>query len=307
MANKNIDGDVNVQFTEASSRQSLETGESVKTLFGKVRKWLSDLKPVAFSGSYSDLANKPTVVNNVTYDSANKSLRKTKDGLASTIVSISMLKTDMELDNVDNTLTQKVDKALEQTGYNLLEITAGTQIVNGVTFTVDRVAGTITANGTATAQVAFVINSNVGLSHNYKGELWSDGSPSGSSVNTYFLNYEDNNGKNVNCYTNEPILLTNTTPPATITRALIYILPAELARMPFQPYAMSNADLTQKALIKEDNNAGGYNITLDKPFTLRYSFYAISVNRYGIQLDQGGDIVSIKSDGIYFNGSKVGP
>jgi hypothetical protein len=52
--------DMNVQFTEASSRQSIESGESVKTLFGKIRKWLSDLKPVAFSGSYNDLSNKPT-------------------------------------------------------------------------------------------------------------------------------------------------------------------------------------------------------------------------------------------------------
>lgn len=218
-------------------------------------------------------------------------------------------------------LTQKVDKALDQTGYNMLEITANTQTINGITFTVDKAAGTITANGTATAQVAFVINSNVGLSLNYKGELWSDGSPSGSSINTYFLNYEDNNGKNVNCYTNEPILLTNTTPPATITRVLIYIrsgvtvnnlvfkpmiTTAELAGVPFQPYALSNADLTQKALLKEDDNAGGYDITLDKPFRLGYGFYSISITRNGITLDQGGDIVSIKSDGIYFNGEKIG-
>lgn len=61
MANKNVNGDVNVSFTEAASRQTLDSGESVKTLFGKLRKWLSDLKPVAFSGSYNDLTNKPTL------------------------------------------------------------------------------------------------------------------------------------------------------------------------------------------------------------------------------------------------------
>lgn len=61
MADKRLDGDVEVNFTEAASRQSLESGESVKTLFGKLRKWLSDLKPVAFSGSYNDLTNKPTL------------------------------------------------------------------------------------------------------------------------------------------------------------------------------------------------------------------------------------------------------
>lgn len=61
MANRNINGDVNVEFNEASSRQGLDSGESVKILFGKVRKWLSDLKPVAFSGSYNDLTNKPSI------------------------------------------------------------------------------------------------------------------------------------------------------------------------------------------------------------------------------------------------------
>ena len=61
MANRNINGDVNVEFTEATSRQGLDSGESVKTLFGKIRKWLSDLKAVAFSGSYNDLTNKPTI------------------------------------------------------------------------------------------------------------------------------------------------------------------------------------------------------------------------------------------------------
>lgn len=61
MANKQYNGDVNVEFTEAQSRQSLESGESVKTLFGKLRKWLTDLKAVAFSGSYNDLTNKPNI------------------------------------------------------------------------------------------------------------------------------------------------------------------------------------------------------------------------------------------------------
>ena len=51
MANKNISGDVNVEFTEAQSRQSLESGESVKTLFGKLRKWLTDLGTAAFTNS----------------------------------------------------------------------------------------------------------------------------------------------------------------------------------------------------------------------------------------------------------------
>lgn len=51
--------DTTVQFTEASSRTAPATGESQATLWGKVKKLFSDLKTVAFSGSYADLSNIP--------------------------------------------------------------------------------------------------------------------------------------------------------------------------------------------------------------------------------------------------------
>ena len=54
-----MEADVNVEFNEASSRQQLNSGESVKTLFGKLKKFLTDLKAVAFSGAYSDLSGVP--------------------------------------------------------------------------------------------------------------------------------------------------------------------------------------------------------------------------------------------------------
>lgn len=56
-------------FTAAHARENLKSGESHATLFGKIVKWFSDLKAVAFSGSYNDLSNKPTiptVINNNT-------------------------------------------------------------------------------------------------------------------------------------------------------------------------------------------------------------------------------------------------
>lgn len=48
-------------FTKASSRTELNSTDTVPTLFGKIAKWLSDLKTVAFTGSYNDLTNKPTI------------------------------------------------------------------------------------------------------------------------------------------------------------------------------------------------------------------------------------------------------
>ncbi len=56
-------------FTAASARENLKSGEKHSILFGKIAKWFADLKAVAFSGSYNDLSNKPTiptVINNNT-------------------------------------------------------------------------------------------------------------------------------------------------------------------------------------------------------------------------------------------------
>lgn len=50
-------------FTEAPDRTAIESGETLPTLFGKIKKWLSDLKTVAFTGNYDDLTNKPDVSN----------------------------------------------------------------------------------------------------------------------------------------------------------------------------------------------------------------------------------------------------
>ena len=59
MAEKNMDADINVEFEESASRQQLNSGESVVTLFGKIKKFFTDLKAVAFSGSYNDLSDTP--------------------------------------------------------------------------------------------------------------------------------------------------------------------------------------------------------------------------------------------------------
>ena len=55
-------------FTEASARTNINSGETYPTIFGKIKKFFADLKAVAFSGSYNDLTDKPTIptVNNAT-------------------------------------------------------------------------------------------------------------------------------------------------------------------------------------------------------------------------------------------------
>ena len=48
-------------FTEAASRTNIATGEKLSVIFGKIKKFFTDLKTVAFTGSYTDLSNKPTI------------------------------------------------------------------------------------------------------------------------------------------------------------------------------------------------------------------------------------------------------
>ena len=51
-------------FTEASTRANIASGEKLSTLFGKIKKFFTDLKTIAFTGSYTDLLNKPTSMQN---------------------------------------------------------------------------------------------------------------------------------------------------------------------------------------------------------------------------------------------------
>ena len=53
--------DMTTAFTQASTRTNLKTGEKISASFGKIMKWFADLKAVAFSGSYNDLSNKPSI------------------------------------------------------------------------------------------------------------------------------------------------------------------------------------------------------------------------------------------------------
>lgn len=48
-------------FTQATTRANIASGEKLSVIMGKIMKFFADLKTVAFSGSYNDLSNKPTI------------------------------------------------------------------------------------------------------------------------------------------------------------------------------------------------------------------------------------------------------
>lgn len=53
--------DVAPTFLQAKTRENINSGEKLPVLFGKIKKWYTDLKAVAFSGSYNDLSDTPTI------------------------------------------------------------------------------------------------------------------------------------------------------------------------------------------------------------------------------------------------------
>lgn len=59
-----------VAFQAASKRENILSGETHKVIFGKIKKFFTDLKTVAFTGSYNDLTDLPSYVKSQTITSA---------------------------------------------------------------------------------------------------------------------------------------------------------------------------------------------------------------------------------------------
>lgn len=87
-------GDNVVEFEQASSRQNIESGETHKTLFGKIKKWFADLAAGAFMQvitSYTDLMAGTNVTGylvnaKAVQDGFNAKLNKTGDTVMGNLV-----------------------------------------------------------------------------------------------------------------------------------------------------------------------------------------------------------------------------
>lgn len=65
--------DTTVTFTEAENLVNVTSGDTTATIAGKIRKFFSDLKTVAFSGKYSDLTGTPGEMTGATASAAGTS------------------------------------------------------------------------------------------------------------------------------------------------------------------------------------------------------------------------------------------
>lgn len=118
------------------TRQALNSGDKMSVLFGKISKWLTDLKTIAFTGSYNDLSNKPTIptkTSDITNDSgyitsASVPVKSVNSKTGDVVLS----KADIGLGNVDNTSdANKPISTATQTALNLKEDKANKGVANG--------------------------------------------------------------------------------------------------------------------------------------------------------------------------------
>ncbi len=61
---KAVSEKISTEFSEDAKRENINSGEKLSVILGKIKKWFSDLKAVAFSNNYNDLDNKPTSLKN---------------------------------------------------------------------------------------------------------------------------------------------------------------------------------------------------------------------------------------------------
>ncbi len=92
-------------FSQAASRGNINSGEKMSVIFGKIKKYFADLKTVAFTGSYNDLTNRPSIPAAVRVKGGAESAYRTGD--------VNLTKVNIGLGNVDNTAdaNKSVDKA----------------------------------------------------------------------------------------------------------------------------------------------------------------------------------------------------
>ena len=171
--------DTTVAFTEASARENIVSNEKSSTLFGKVQKWFSDLKKVAFTGSYNDLIDTPSNATSDTDGFMSKEDKSTVDSLNSTFLDKSSARYsffNLLKWNSSNNKIVEIDNRSTPVYYGGNEIATKSDIPSTSDF-LKTSGGTLSGNITLTSGYCFLSSySNnlkllrVGSNSNYFGE-----------------------------------------------------------------------------------------------------------------------------------------
>jgi hypothetical protein len=108
------------EFTVAEKRENIASKEKMPKILGKIAKFFTDLKTVAFSGKYSDLDGKPAIVNNNTATEAGSALdaRQANPTIEGTMANqISQLNSD--LSDLTGSLTNDINALNPSAGIKL--------------------------------------------------------------------------------------------------------------------------------------------------------------------------------------------
>lgn len=83
-----VGSNLSATFTTSSNRSNLASGETISTSLGKISRYFSDIKNVAYTGSYIDLTNKPTALKNPYRLTFTGAIDKVYDGSEAVVVDI---------------------------------------------------------------------------------------------------------------------------------------------------------------------------------------------------------------------------
>lgn len=114
------------EFTVAEKRENIASKERMPKILGKIAKFFTDLKTVAFSGKYSDLDGKPAIVNNNTATEAGSALdaRQANPTIEGTMANqISQLNNDLNTNMLDISYIPKTFKL-----FNDVPLTTGIHV-----------------------------------------------------------------------------------------------------------------------------------------------------------------------------------
>lgn len=168
---------------------------------------------------------------------------------------------------IAGTLTSQIQTLINETATinnvlgakNLLPNTATSQVINGITFTVNNNDGSVTANGTATADATLAINA-LTLP---KGTYVLNGCPSGGAGTTYRMYalpsgmspyYDNGNGvqftvtDNTLVYYVRIVIVSGQTVSNLVFKPMLR--PSSIVDDTYVPYAMTNRELTENAEIE---------------------------------------------------------
>lgn len=101
-------------FTEATTRNNIASGEKLSVIFGKIQKFFNDLKTVAFSGSYTDLSDKPNATQVMLSDGVT-SVEEAVDELTDYVVDTTTI-SGVKITKMGHLVILSIDKTITMNG-----------------------------------------------------------------------------------------------------------------------------------------------------------------------------------------------